>query len=209
MLVHQLEGHTHSVFALAFGRGQNGNRLFTGGNDGFLRIWDPHLGEELLAIPIGAGILSIAVSPDGKSVAAGDQFGDIRIWESERPSLAVENKRRKVSEARELVDGRLGQVVIPDPVVDALKDDDTIDPVVKRLAPERLKVRRVVEALSDDDTIDPVVKKLALELLKVRRGVATLFDDDTIDPVMKKLALELLKVRRGVRAEPKKTEEAP
>ena len=154
-LVHQLEGHTLSVTALAFGRGQNGNRLFTGGIDGILRIWDLHVGEELLAIPIGGNIWSIAVSPDGKSVAASDQYGDIRIWESERPSLAVENKRRKVSEARELVDGRLGQGVQP---------------------------AEVVEALSADDTIDPVVKKLALELLQVRRGV---------------------------RAEPKKTEEAP
>jgi WD40 repeat protein len=155
MLVHELEGHTHRVFALAFGRGQNGNRLFTGGIDGLLRIWDPHVGEELLAIPIGSMIWGIAVSPDGKSVAASANDGIIRIWESERPSLAFQKKRRKVGEARELVDGRPGQSVQP---------------------------AQVVEALSDDDTIDPVVKKLALELLQVRRGV---------------------------RAEPKKTEEAP
>lgn len=145
-LVHRLEGHTHFVMALAFGRGENSNRLFTGGIDGFLRIWDPQGGEELLAIPVGGTIWSIAVSPDGKSVAASDHYGDIRIWESERPSLAVENQRRKVSEARELVDGRLAPAVQPAQVVEALSDDDTIDPVVKKLALELVQVRRGVRA---------------------------------------------------------------
>jgi WD40 repeat protein len=181
-LLHQLEGHTLSVTALAFGRGQNGNRLFSGGIDGILRIWDPHVGEEVLAIPIGGNIWSIAVSPDGKSVAASDQYGDIRIWESERPSLAVENKRRKVGEARELVDEWPGQFVQHTQVVGGVPSyDDTRT--------------QVVEALSYDDTITQVVEDLSA--------------DDTINPVVKKLALGLLQVRRGVGAEPKKTEETP
>ena len=96
--------------------------------------------------PNRAWDLGIAVSPDGKSVAASDHYGIIRIWESERPSLAMENKRRKVIEARELVDGRLGQSVQPAQVVEALSADDTIDPVVKKLALELLQVRRGVRA---------------------------------------------------------------
>jgi CBS domain containing-hemolysin-like protein len=98
-----------------------------------------------IPIPIGDIIWSIAVSPDGKSVAASDKDG-FRIWESERSSLAVENKRRMVSEARELVDGRLTQSMQPAQVVEALSDDDTIDPVVKKLALELLQVRRGVRA---------------------------------------------------------------
>lgn len=61
----------------------DGARLYGGGNDGRLRAWaivagaadeDPH------TVDVGAPIRSLAVSADGKLVAAGDATGTIHLW---------------------------------------------------------------------------------------------------------------------------------
>ena len=141
-LVHQLDGHTATVWVVAFGRSSSGDRLFSGGADGMLRIWDPEFGEQLLTISVGAGIWGIGVSPDGRTLAVSATDGVIHIFESRRPTRAVLETRRKVVEARDLVDGLLDRTGSAAEAASSLFPDSAIDPVVKKLALEQLQVQR-------------------------------------------------------------------
>ena len=146
-LLHRLERHSLEVLAVAFSQDPQGSRLFTGGRDETLRVWDSESGEELLVIPTGSEIWGIAVSPDGNKVVGtfgGD--GNIRLWETERPTPAIQKKRRIVAAARQLVDERIARFSSPEEANESLFSDDLIDPVVRRVALEILQARRGVMA---------------------------------------------------------------
>jgi WD40 repeat protein len=65
-----LTGHVGSVNEIAVFPDRN--RLASVGDDGKLRIWDVHNGELVRTIPLcEEGLSSVAVSPDGRYVAAG------------------------------------------------------------------------------------------------------------------------------------------
>ena len=145
-LLHRLERHTLEVLTVAFSLDPKGSRLFTGGRDETLRVWDSESGEELLMIPTGTEIFGIAVSGDGKKVATSGGDGNIRLWETERPTLAIQKKRRIVAAARQLVDGRIARFSSPEEANESLFSDDSIDPVLRRVALEILQARRGVTA---------------------------------------------------------------
>ncbi len=69
-----LEGHEAAVTAIAYGPT---GRLYSGGDDFALRIW----GAEARELGRHKGkIASIAVAPDGATVATGSWDGSVRLW---------------------------------------------------------------------------------------------------------------------------------
>jgi hypothetical protein len=45
-----------------------------------VRLWDTREGKQLAALRVGAPALSVAFSPDGRLLAAGDYRGGLRVW---------------------------------------------------------------------------------------------------------------------------------
>jgi WD40 repeat protein len=74
--------HSTAIRSLAYIRAENGLTLVSGGDDGALNSWDVGTGKNIArrmsdnAKPVRA----IAVSPDGKMLAAGSSDGSVRIW---------------------------------------------------------------------------------------------------------------------------------
>jgi RNA polymerase sigma factor (sigma-70 family) len=93
----RLWGHDRKVSSLAFL--PDGKRLISGGHDDTLRLWDTTTGRELRQHeaqggdppeslheslkPYNGGVHSVAVSRDGKVLAAGGYNGTVRLWETE------------------------------------------------------------------------------------------------------------------------------
>ena len=66
--------------------------LASGHYDGFIRIWDLRTGSEILTIPTGAVVESLAFSRDGRILASGGSYEDsiIRLWDSGNGELLRE-----------------------------------------------------------------------------------------------------------------------
>jgi WD40 repeat protein len=68
-LLMTLKGHTDRVGAIAFS--PDGTRIVSGSEDKTVRIWNATSGEEILpSIHYAGPVWSIAISPDGRRVAA-------------------------------------------------------------------------------------------------------------------------------------------
>jgi len=72
----QLIKHTHGLRPLVWTR----DALIVGGFDGTLGRFDPRTGKGTLVPSHKAEVRSLAVSPDGMYVAAGDETGVVRLW---------------------------------------------------------------------------------------------------------------------------------
>jgi len=143
-LIHLLPGHTHIVYAVAFSRDPAGSRLFSGGADGALHVWDPVAGKMILEIPTGSAIWGIAVSCD-ETVATAGHDGKIRIWETKQPNSMLRWKRRLVVEARKLVEARTQSNSL-EQANESLFSDETIKPELKELALDILRARQEMTA---------------------------------------------------------------
>ncbi len=76
-----LIGHVGPVTAVAFN--PQGDRLFTGGQDQTVKVWNARTGEELLTLRgHKSRVTAVAVSPDGKTVATAGDDNTIRLWRS-------------------------------------------------------------------------------------------------------------------------------
>jgi WD40 repeat protein len=76
----------HESFLTAAALGQSGTRLVTADYGGTVRVWDVVGGAvegRTLESPPGRSLtpLSLALSPDGQMVAAGDLFGAVELWD--------------------------------------------------------------------------------------------------------------------------------
>ncbi|WVQ81922.1 hypothetical protein IAT38_004049 [Cryptococcus sp. DSM 104549] len=86
---HLLQGHMQEIYSLDFSR--DGRFLVSGSGDKSARVWDIEKGVCVFNLqiedfihnehgPIDAGITSVALSPDGKLVAAGSLDTMVRVW---------------------------------------------------------------------------------------------------------------------------------
>jgi Tol biopolymer transport system component len=95
----RLEGHTKSISAIAFS--SDGRSLVSSSWDGTIRLWNVATGRESKQFPaqqfpttgLNRGtvqVYGVAISPDGRSVAAG--YGDnvVRLWEAASGQLRAE-----------------------------------------------------------------------------------------------------------------------
>ena len=68
----------------------DGKRIFAGGFDGFISVWDSATGRCLRRAPAGErAIFTVALSPDGKKLASGSN-GRVKVWEAETGKLLRE-----------------------------------------------------------------------------------------------------------------------
>lgn len=72
-----LRGHTRRVNALAIT--QDGRYLLSASHDLFLKVWDLGSGQVVASFIGESSLLACAVAPDGRTVVAGEQSGQVHI----------------------------------------------------------------------------------------------------------------------------------
>ncbi len=101
--------HDKQVTGVAFS--SDGQRLVSGGWDKKVRVWDLRTRQQISVIDGDMPVLSVAISPDGKRVAAGlgqghgnrDDRGAVRVWDADsgtpvgEPSGDLAESVRKVA----------------------------------------------------------------------------------------------------------------
>jgi hypothetical protein len=94
----RFEGHKGPVLSLAFS--PDGRRIFSGGSDTTVRMWDVETGKELLQFKGHQfGVSALAVSPDGKLLLSTDNQ-KVHLWDVQKGT-----SRRVLAMAAELVTG--------------------------------------------------------------------------------------------------------
>jgi WD40 repeat protein len=76
-----LTGHTCYVRAVALTN--DGTKIVSGSGDNTLKIWDLATGEEIMTFEGDSRFNCCAVSPDGKSIVAGDSGGVVHFLRME------------------------------------------------------------------------------------------------------------------------------
>ena len=79
-----LRGHKREVWALRFA--PDGRRLITSSLDQTVRVWEVASGRPIRTLKGGSGVMSVAISPDSKLLAAGERSA-IRVWELDTGAL--------------------------------------------------------------------------------------------------------------------------
>lgn len=80
-----LAGHRWPVEALSYS--PNGQLLVSGGHDRTLRVWDGHLGREILTVDGPADwVRGLAFSPDNRHLAWSSEDGSVHLWQVLRPT---------------------------------------------------------------------------------------------------------------------------
>jgi len=74
------EGHSGNVTAVGFQRDLKW--LYTGSEDGTVRVWDPRSGtSSTRTYECGSSVNTVALSPNQAELITGDQNGNVKIWD--------------------------------------------------------------------------------------------------------------------------------
>lgn len=91
-----LEGHSDKVYALAFSR--DGKRLYSGGDDQRIHVWDPLTGKESLPREPLNHAYDLSFSADGKVLAHARGYAGVRIWHVTEDGRLVRPNEHKLKE---------------------------------------------------------------------------------------------------------------
>lgn len=87
-VLHRLHGHVANLNCLTFSA--DGTRLFSGGDDRMVKVWDTVGGQELLTLSDhDVALWRLEVSRDGKRVVGFPQTGAAVIWDASRTAAEV------------------------------------------------------------------------------------------------------------------------
>lgn len=82
------DGHTNNVTAVGFQR--EGRWLFTGSEDGTIKIWDVRAPGCQREYESGCAINSVALHPSQGELISGDRDGNIRVWDLAQNACSAE-----------------------------------------------------------------------------------------------------------------------
>ena len=142
--VTKLRGYGRSFGAIVFH--PDGERIFTRDLMGHVKLWNLVSGEEITSINLSPALSnfqqkSLAISPDGKMVAAAMDDGRVLLLDSERPSLELENERAIVDGATEYVNQMGLSSKSDDEATNLVLKDNELDREAKRIAIEIIQSR--------------------------------------------------------------------
>ena len=82
------DGHTNNVTAVGFQR--DGKWLYTGSEDGTIKIWDVRAPGCQREYESGSPINSVALHPSQNELISGDREGNIRVWDLGQNACSAE-----------------------------------------------------------------------------------------------------------------------
>lgn len=82
------EGHSGNVMGLGFHKDQRW--LYSGGEDGSVRIWDPRTNTTSRKYDCGAPVNSVVLHPNESDLISGDQDGSVKVWDLQADKMREE-----------------------------------------------------------------------------------------------------------------------
>jgi len=73
------EGHSGNVMSVGFQKDLKW--LYTGSEDGTVRVWDPRSNLSTRTYDCGSSVNTVALSPNQAELLTGDQNGNVKIWD--------------------------------------------------------------------------------------------------------------------------------
>jgi len=73
------DGHTGNVTAVGFE--QHGRWMYTGSEDGTVKIWDLRAGGYQREYESRGAVTSVVLHPNGSELMSADQNGNVRVWD--------------------------------------------------------------------------------------------------------------------------------
>jgi len=89
-----LKGHDAWVWSVAFS--PRDDEIISGGNDGTVRRWSSQSWRQLTSYKANGNVWSIAVSPDGRYVAAGSEGNGPQVWDHDGREVSLGSETHAV-----------------------------------------------------------------------------------------------------------------